>query len=186
MVRVISTARTRSRWRVLAGVAGIALAVLASGNLAVARPQLALLGQSSSGLPDEKQVEAVLRSYKDAIERLDATGTEPLFAPDVQIFESGGGEGTYQQYLTHHLGPELVEFASFKFNNYTLAIRFEGGLALATESYTYRIVLKSGGEPIERIGVATSVLRKEGGSWRIIQLHSSSRKPKAAATPASK
>lgn len=167
MILKNAAAWTRSRRLLLIGGACIAVAALSNADLAIASPPA-----------DETQVESVLRSYKDAIERLDASDTETLFAPDAQIFESGGSEGTYRQYLSHHLGPELVEFASFKFDNYAVAVRFEGALAMATETYTYRIVLKTGGEPIERIGVATSVLKKSDGRWRIIQLHSSSRKPK--------
>ena len=166
-----------TRLVVLTGAVFIAYAALTTDGLAESKPPVA------AGQPSE-QVKTVLRSYKDAIERLDASGTEALFAPDAQIFESGGSEGTYQQYLAHHLGPELVEFASFKFSDYAVVVRFEGALALTTETYNYRIVLKKGGDPIERKGVATSVLKQDGGRWQIIQLHSSSRKPKAM-TPAS-
>ena len=166
-----------TRLVVLTGAVFIAYAALTTDGLAESKPPVA------AGQPSE-QVKTVLRSYKEAIERLDASGTEALFAPDAQLFESGGTEGTYQQYLAHHLGPELVEFASFKFNDYAVVVRFEGALALTTETYNYRIVLKKGGDPIERKGVATSVLKQDGGRWQIIQLHSSSRKPKAM-TPAS-
>jgi len=36
---------------------------------------------------------AVLQQYKRAIERLDASGTQRLFAADSQIFKTGGSEG---------------------------------------------------------------------------------------------
>ena len=38
---------------------------------------------------------AVLKQYKDAVEKLDVTGTEKLFTVDSKIFESGGSEGNY-------------------------------------------------------------------------------------------
>lgn len=126
---------------------------------------------------DAKAVEAVLSQYKTAIEKLDARGTEQLFAPDSQIFETGGSEGTYANYLGHHLGPELAAFKSFKFSDYKLSIRFEGPVALATETYRYRIEPKSG-EAAERAGVATSVLKKLGGGWKIISMHNSGRRPR--------
>ena len=53
----------------------------------------------------------------------------------------------------------------------------EGDVAIATETYSFSIVLGSG-ETIERDGVATSVLKRENGKWQIVNLHSSSRKPK--------
>lgn len=125
---------------------------------------------------DETAVRAVLAQYQAAIERLDATGTEKLFAPDSAIFETGGVEGTYANYLAHHLTPELGEFKSFKFSNYKVDVRFEGPLALATESYTYRIETKDG-VIAERLGVTTSVLKKVGGQWKILVSHNSARKP---------
>lgn len=121
---------------------------------------------------------AVLARYKSAIERLDASGTEQLFTSDSAIFEGGKFEGTYANYLAHHLSPELHEFKSFTFSNYTISVRFEGQLALATEGYTYRIETKSG-EVAERAGVATSVLKKVGSEWKILSIHSSSRRPPA-------
>jgi ketosteroid isomerase-like protein len=99
-----------------------------------------------------------------------------LFTADSAIFEGGSFEGNYANYLAHHLSPELKEFKSFAFSNYTISVRFEGSLALATEGYTYRIETKSG-EVAERAGVATSVLKKVGGEWKILSMHSSSRRP---------
>lgn len=129
------------------------------------------------GAADRAAVEAVLSNYKSSIERLDAAGTEALFASDAQIFETGGSEGTYSNYLAHHLGPELGHFKSFKFSDYKVSVRFEGPIALATETYRYRIEPKSG-EAAERLGVATSVLKKIGGSWKIISMHNSARRPR--------
>jgi len=110
---------------------------------------------------DETAVRAVLSQYKSAIERLDATGTERLFTPDSAIFETGGVEGSYANYLAHHLGPELKAFKSFRISNYKIDVRLEGPLALATETYDYRIETAKG-EIAMRRGVATSVLKKIG------------------------
>ena len=128
---------------------------------------------------DETAVIDILSRYKAAIERLDATGTEALFTADSTIFETGGVEGNYANYLAHHLGPELKAFKSFKFSDYKVAIRFEGPLALATETYSYRIVTAKD-EVAERRGVATSVLKKIGGRWKILTMHNSARKPKGS------
>lgn len=128
---------------------------------------------------DEAAVKDILSRYKSAIERLDATGTEALFAPDSAIFETGGVEGTYAQYLDHHLGPELKAFKTFAFSDYEVTVRLEGPLALATETYNYRIETRSG-EIAERRGVATSVLKKIDGQWKILSMHNSARKPKGS------
>ncbi len=140
---------------------------------------IAAPAQPTSQHADRQAVEAVLARYKQAIERLDATGTEALFTSDSQIFETGGVEGTYFNYRAHHLGPELGHFGSFKFSDYKVDIRFEGPVALATETYRYRIEPKSG-EVAERLGVATSVLKKMDGDWKIISMHNSARRPKGS------
>ena len=128
---------------------------------------------------DQIAVRSVLQQYKAAIERLDARGTERLFAADSAIVETGGVEGNYAYYLAHHLAPELAQFKSFRFSNYKIEVRFVGAVALATESYAYRIETKKG-EVAERLGVATSVLTKTGGSWKILSMHNSARRPKAS------
>lgn len=134
---------------------------------------------NNAPLSEEAAVRTVLSQYKSAIERLDATGTEGLFTVDAAIFETGGVEGTYANYLAHHLGPELKQFKSFAFSDYKVEVRFEGPVALATETYNYRIETKSG-EIVERRGVATSVLKKVGGHWKIQSMHGSARKPKGS------
>lgn len=137
------------------------------------------LAQAPDRAADRAAVEEVLRQYRTAIQRLDATGTERLFVENSQIFENGGAEGTYANYLAHHLGPELGHFTAFRFTNVTIDVRFEGPVALATETYNYRIERREG-EPIERRGVTTSVLRRIGAVWRIVSSHNSSRAPRPA------
>ncbi len=144
----------------------------------------AALPQATTAAPAPKTgdiaaIRAVLHNYMDAVEKLDPKGTDRLFSTKSMIFESGGSEGTYANYLAHHLTPELGEFKSFKFGNYKVNVRFEGPVALATETYTYRIETKKG-EVADRLGVATSVLRKEKGRWKIVMMHNSSRKPSAS------
>lgn len=153
-------------------------AVAASVAVATMSPAIAA-GQTAESAADTRAVVAVLAQYKAAIERLDPRGTERLFAADSQVFESGGAEGSYANYLQHHLTPELGEFKSFAFSDYRIDVRFVGGVALATETYRYRIAPKVG-DPAERLGVATSVLRKTRGEWRIVSMHNSARRPKAS------
>ena len=128
---------------------------------------------------DSAAVRSVLSQYKAAVERLDAKGTERLFTGDSQVYENGGVEGSYANYLAKHLGPELGHFKSFKFSDYKVDVRFEGPVALTTETYNYRIETAKG-EIVERRGVATSVLKKVGRDWKILSTHGSSRKPKVS------
>lgn len=132
----------------------------------------------AAAAPDYQAASATLAQYKQAIESRDLADVEALFAPDAQIFESGGVEGNFVHYRDHHLSPELKAFKSFAFQNYKVSVRGEGDVAIATETYSYTIALLSG-ETIARDGVATSVLKWTDGKWQIISLHSSSRRPKA-------
>ncbi|MBC5995076.1 YybH family protein [Pontibacter cellulosilyticus] len=127
---------------------------------------------------DIQQVKLVLSNYKAAVEALDASKTLHLFAPDSKVFESGGEEGTYANYLDHHLAPELKAFKSFSYSDYKVEVQVDGPYAFATETYTYTIVLAKDGSAIKKKGVATSALRKNNGTWQIMSLHSSSRNTK--------
>lgn len=121
--------------------------------------------------------ESTLAAYRSGIESLDDTNMPRLFTDDALVFENGKAEGSFGNYLAHHLSPELKEFESFTFSNETIDISFIGETAIASETYTYTIVLKDG-RIIERQGVATAVLVKRDESWKIAQYHSSSRTPK--------
>ncbi|MEH6759367.1 MAG: nuclear transport factor 2 family protein [Parasphingorhabdus sp.] len=118
-----------------------------------------------------------LDAYRSAIESLDDTNMSRLFTDDSLVFENGKAEGNFGNYLAHHLGPELGEFESFTFSNLATEMSVLGETAIASETYTYTIVLKDG-RTIERQGVATAVLVKRDESWKIAQYHSSSRTPK--------
>lgn len=125
---------------------------------------------------DEQKVKTVLSAYKNALEKLDLTGTDMLFVSNSQIIESGKVEGTYQDYLAHHIGPELGDFSSFKFEPYDVVVTVTGDYAFAVETYNYTIVLKKDNSEIKRRGVASSFLKKENAMWKIVHMHNSSRK----------
>ncbi len=125
---------------------------------------------------DSEAVKDVLKQYYSAIQKLDLTGTEKLFTKDSQIFESGGSEGTYDHYLEHHLIPEFKDFTSFKYSDYNVDVIVDGKYAFTTETYTYTLVITKDNSEIKRKGVATSVLKKIKGEWKIMISHNSSRK----------
>ena len=124
-------------------------------------------------------VKAVLAAYKASVERLDASSSVALFTEDSAVFENGASEGTFKHYLGHHLGPELKEVKSFRYSDYSVTVKVDGPYAVAAETYRFRIEPPQG-DVIERQAVATSVLRKEGNAWKILQSHNSSRRPKGS------
>lgn len=131
---------------------------------------------SFAQIKDEAAVKAVLKQYNSAVEKLDASGTEKLFTADSKIFESGGSEGSYTHYMEHHLAPEMNEFKSFTFSNYKVEVTIDGNYAFATETYNYTIIIAKDNTEVKRKGVATSVLKKIKGEWKIMINHNSSRK----------
>lgn len=128
---------------------------------------------------EKEAVVLMLKKYKDALQDLTTEGTFDLFSDDSAVFEQGGIEGTYKNYIAHHLGPELGHFEKFEFSDYTIEAEISLPYAFTTESYVYTIILKpkDGKEArtINKKGIATSVLKKIDGDWKIIKTHSSSR-----------
>lgn len=130
---------------------------------------------------EKNEVIAHMKKYKDAFQNLSTEGTMELFSEDSQVFESGGTEGTYANYVEHHIGPELSHFNSFVFSDYTIDVQVDLPYAFTTETYIYTLDLKANKEKnrkaqvISKKGVATSILKKINGSWKILKTHSSSR-----------
>ncbi|MEO6347069.1 MAG: nuclear transport factor 2 family protein [Aquaticitalea sp.] len=138
--------------------------------------------QDTKAQTDTEAVIAVMKAYQDAIQNLETEGTLNLFTEDSEVFESGGVEGNYAHYIEHHLKPELGEFKSFTFSDYEINAKVDLPYAFTTESYIYTIVLntneKGESRTVVKKGVATSVLKKVDGEWKIIKTHSSSRNTK--------
>ena len=139
-----------------------------------------LCGQDAK--TEKEAVLTVMKSYKDALQNLTTDGTFELFTEDSEVFESGGVEGTYSHYIEHHLGPELGHFEKFEFSDYEIDVKVDVPYAFTTETYIYTIVLnpddKGNSRTIKKKGVATSILKKIDGKWKIIKTHSSSRNTK--------
>ena len=161
-------------------IAVAALAALAAPAM-IAVPALAQSTPALAQSTAEAKAVAVLDGYRGALEALSASRAESFFWPDAQVFEQGGAEGSISQYLSHHLAPELEEFSSFAFQDHVTKATVVGDVAYATETYRFRIAFKTAGRaPVERRGVATSVLRQRDGEWRIVSYHSSTRVPRPA------
>lgn len=124
---------------------------------------------------DEVAVKKVMGAYQAGIEALSLNGLSDLFLKDSEVFESGGVEGSFDHYAAHHLEPELKAFESFNFSDYEIKVTMNLPYAFTTETYNYTIVLASDGRKIEQKGVATSILKKLDGNWKILKTHTSAR-----------
>ncbi|MBT8245314.1 nuclear transport factor 2 family protein [Winogradskyella sp.] len=138
-----------------------------------------MFSQNGENTTDKEVVLKVMKSYKDALQNLTTEGTFELFTKDSEVFESGGIEGSYANYIEHHLGPELSHFKKFEFSDYEIDVQVDAPYAFTTETYIYTIVLKpddkGNARTIKKKGVATSILKKGDDKWQIIKTHSSSR-----------
>jgi ketosteroid isomerase-like protein len=132
-----------------------------------------VVSKSNAQNTEELAVKKVLNTYKTTIESLTTDGVMTLFTKDSEVIESGKIEGN----IADHLGPELKDFKSFKYSNYTVKIQIDGNYAFATEDYIYTIILKDARE-IKQKGVATSILQKTNDGWKIKSTHSSARRTK--------
>ncbi len=126
---------------------------------------------------DVAGAEAALTAYRNALTARDAEAMTALFAEESFVYENGKDEGSFANYMAHHLGPELDAITSFTFGEPTVAVTRMGHMAYGRETYTYRIELTDG-RVIDREGVATSVLTHDANGWKIVQYHSSSRPPR--------
>lgn len=127
---------------------------------------------------DVAGAEAALTAYRTALTARDADAMTALFAEQSFVYENGKDEGSFTNYMEHHLRPELDAITSFTFGEPTIAVTRMGHLAFGRETYSYRIELADG-RVIDREGVATSVLMHDADGWKIVQYHSSSRSPRS-------
>ena len=142
---------------------------------------LLYIGLTGSGLAEEGSSTAasVAKSYFRAMDAGDLDAAAALFADTSLIFETGGVEGSWQQYRDHHIGPEIAAIDTFLT---TLGDPEEGqsadrSMALVAWPIEYRIRLKSG-ELIQSRGTVTFVLMRKDDGYRIRHLHWSSQRKK--------
>lgn len=115
-------------------------------------------------------------TFHRAVTNADRTRAAAVLAADVQIFESGFVERSRDEYLTHHFEAD-AKFAKAVPRRVTRhSEQAAGNMALVLEETETTGSYE--GQPVKLVGTETAVLRLDGGSWRIVHIHWSSRKPK--------
>ncbi len=133
------------------------------------------IGVAAQESPETKAITALFASYDEAFNAKDLAALGAFYHPDVTVYEGGGINPGWADYRDRHLGPELKAFANLKFSHQKLVVRLIGpDAAYVTAEYLLDAMMD--GKEIRSGGLATYVLIREGGQWKIRHSHTSSRR----------
>lgn len=159
--------RQQSRHVVVATM--VALAVVLAGTSAV---------RGASDAEDQAFVE-FFKKYDQAFMAKSLDQLATFYHPDVTVYEGGGINPGWADYRDRHLGPELKMFANLKFEHINIVGRLIGPDA-AYVTGEYLLDATNDGKEIRSGGLATYVLIRESGAWKIRHSHTSSKRRPAA------
>lgn len=142
----------RNRLRVLAAIV-VAGAVAAAGGLDAAQSP-------------QEQVQAFFKAYDEAFNARDLNRLGTMYHPDVTVFEGAGVDRTWAAYRDNHLGPELKAFQDLSFAHSNVVVIVLGPDA-AYVTADYSIKYTTGDRKVDSGGIATHILVRESGAWKI-------------------
>ena len=123
--------------------------------------------------PAETEVVAALTAYHAALTSRDATAPEKFVLADERFLMIEGkhlNQG-WADYRDNHLTPELADLAKVRFRLSVLRVRVEGDLA--TISFIFNILPRSGPEMDFGSGRASATMVRTSDGWKLQQLHTS-------------
>ena len=139
---------------------------------------VALLVMSAPGLfaqSAHSDIIAFFKAYDAAFNARDIEKLATLYHPDVTIFEGSGINRGWVDYRDNHLGPELKSFENLQWAHSNIVVHVhEESAAYVTADYA--IKYKSGDRAVDSGGIATHVLVKEQGTWKIRHSHTAARR----------
>jgi uncharacterized protein (TIGR02246 family) len=123
----------------------------------------------------DAEVTAFFKAYDDAFNGKDLQKLAALYHPDVTIFEGSGINRGWVDYRDNHLGPELKSFQDLQWAHSNIVVHMLGdSAAYVTADYT--IKYKAADRVVDSGGIATHVLVKEQGAWKIRHSHTATRR----------
>ncbi len=123
----------------------------------------------------EAQVLEFFKVYDAAFNARDIGKLATLYHPDVTIFEGAGINRGWVDYRDNHLGPELKAFQDLAWAHSNIVVHMLGeSAAYVTADYT--IKYKTGERAVDGGGIATHVLVREQGQWKIRHSMTASRR----------
>ena len=150
------------RQRFLLGI----LAVTVATVFASARP-------SAQG--PEAEIVQFFKAYDTAFNAKDLAKLATMYHPDVTIFEGAGINSGWADYRDNHLGPELKSFQNLQWSHSNIVTHRLGETA-AYVTAEYAIKYQAGERNVDSGGIATHVLVKEQGQWKIRHSHTAARR----------
>jgi ketosteroid isomerase-like protein len=116
--------------------------------------------------PVEKELVDFLKAYDAAFLAKDLAKLASMYTPETIVYEGSGINRGWKNYSETHLGPELKSFENLEFGHANVVPHVLGdNAAYVTADYT--IKAKMGERTLDSGGLATFVLSKEAGSWKI-------------------
>jgi Calcium/calmodulin dependent protein kinase II Association. len=145
--------------------------------LATLSPQLSAHKPSgSSGAPamslTARSAAAVVDAFHAALKRSDGLAATALLADDVLILEAGGVERSKAEYASQHLPADMAFSQAVP-----LTLTHRTGHATGSTAWIAsegRVTGTYQGRKIDRITAETMILRRIGGTWKIVHIHWSS------------
>jgi uncharacterized protein (TIGR02246 family) len=123
----------------------------------------------------ESEVTAFFKAYDAAFNAKDLNKLATLYHPDVTIFEGSGINRGWVDYRDNHLGPELKSFQNLQWAHSNIVVHPLGESA-AYVTAEYAIKYQAGERSVDSGGIATHVLVKEQGQWKIRHSHTAARR----------
>lgn len=121
------------------------------------------------------EVVEFFKAYDAAFNAKDLNRLASLYHPDVTIFEGGGINRGWVDYRDNHLGPEMKSFENLQWAQSNIIVHMLGDSA-AYVTADYSIKYKAGERNVDSGGIATHVLVKEQGRWKIRHSHTAARR----------
>lgn len=115
----------------------------------------------------------VVEQFHAALKEGNATGASALLASTAVIYESGYAESR-DDYVSHHLAAD-IEFAKGT-QSVVKSTKQECVESLCVVMQTSETMGKFKGKDVRSTGVETTVLRRDGDTWKIHHVHWSSHK----------
>ena len=131
------------------------------------------LGRTQSAT--DAQVIEFFKAYDAAFNARDMNGLASMYHPDVTIFEGSGINRGWVDYRDNHLGPEMKSFENLQWAHSNIVVHVLGDSAVYVTA-DYAIKYKVGDRSVDSGGIATHVLVKEQGRWKIRHSHTAARR----------